>query len=360
MNVRLLVAAVLCVPGRAWSQSDTLAGEIRFDGDSASFAIDISAGTTLRIALDGGIGYCLDDVDGFTALTCFQEVVDHHVSYPITRAGRYFLRVGADHSSAGSAGIGPYRFVLTRDPLLPAAGDPPAPIMQLPPFPRHLAVGLDGSLYIADANGHVLRIDNAGIISTIASNVIVHGGIAIDAFGDLLVSRFENDADVLWSISPTGTMVRLTPIGPVLGDEEQIIAVSTDGDIWIAASNTIRRLDARGRLKSAITIDCDVRTLTLSPTNDLVFTSSSPGCEGVNRVTPGGHERLVRDVIGELVFDRTGTLYIGAWDNFPKADPAGTWGYVLAFDPLHHLVDTVAHVPSVSGGLVFARDDVNS
>jgi sugar lactone lactonase YvrE len=140
--------------------------------------------------------------------------------------------------------------------------------------PFGMTVAKDGSLYIAEWNGHVIRkLDSEGIITTVAGDgqpgytgdggpaaearIHTPGGLALGADGSLYVADIDNHA--IRKISPEGTITTVAGIGHpgYSGDgdrateaalrEPRDVAMGPDGSLYIAdfGNNRIRRVRLR-------------------------------------------------------------------------------------------------------------------
>jgi hypothetical protein len=350
------------------SLGDTIRGEIAVDADIDYFVVDIPAGTTVQIIQTGGeviFPICLYDVDGLTRLDCLSDVVASRLAYPLTVSGRYLMKIRSSHASAGYVGIGSYRVVFGGEPFALGPGDPftvvASPLGEISWARYHIAAGWRGEVYAVDLyKSNVLRID--GYASTFVSDLKLSGGIAVDAFGNLLVSGPDPFENTIWSIAPNGKKVRFaTHLGRAYTNDGFRIAVGPDGDVWAGEVNWIWRFDPTGLVKDVIPVPgCAFYALAVSPGGDLHFASETSGCRGIYLVSRNGRQLVVPDSAGELAFDRAGNLYVGAWDRWPDdpfVSPPGEWGRVFVFDPGYRKVEAIARAPRLDGGLIFVRDE---
>ena len=127
--------------------------------------------------------------------------------------------------------------------------------------PRGVAIDVNGTLYVADYNNHLIRkITSAGVVTTLAGQADVAGsadgvgtaasfrgpnGIAVDAAGVVYVADTGNRA--IRRISADGVVTTRTLSGPMLS-EPRGIAVDAAGVLTVAdyGSHTIRSISTSG------------------------------------------------------------------------------------------------------------------
>jgi hypothetical protein len=141
-----------------------------------------------------------------------------------------------------------------------------------------------GDLFVVDngSSARILKITPDGEVRTFISDAQgTFNGLAIDAFGDLLVSSNKENAVWRYSIA-TGARTQFTgrPDGPFpyIG-----IAIGPGGDVWMGepgdntfAGAAISRFDAFGHFKERIPIDVGrVWALAFSPAGVLHFATQS-------------------------------------------------------------------------------------
>ncbi len=137
-------------------------------------------------------------------------------------------------------------------------------------FPRAVAVGDDGSIFVADAgNDRIRRITPDGQVSTVAGSIYDYGdgtgrharfrrpsGLAIDRDGVLYVADTGNNA--IRRLTPDGQVTTVAG-GPPGGHEDgrgrsaglrwpSAVAVGDDGRLWVAdyGNGTVRLINPSG------------------------------------------------------------------------------------------------------------------
>src|SRR5688572_24901544 len=344
------------------SLGDSLKGTVAFDGDIDTFVMDVPAGTHVFMQrTSNNVHFCVYEPDGATQLFCMRTVVEtQFYDFPLVPAGRYVLRVFASHPDAGSTEMGPYGFHIGSRSFALGPGDPQRLFAKLGVQNQqiHMATGMEGDVFVAVfGEDSVIRFDKGGYRSTVLKGVQLSGGIAVDAFGNLLVSGPENNTTTIWSVTPSGERKRLAAnLGRAWTRSDFKLAVGPDGDIWAGEVDTVWRLDPFGAIKEKIGIPlCGVYAIAVAPSGRGYFSSQTSGCGGIHLLSPTGRQTVVRDSIGELAFDRNGALYVGVWDDFPPPDHEREWGRVIVFDPTFTQVRRIAHVPTLQG-MAFLRN----
>ena len=138
--------------------------------------------------------------------------------------------------------------------------------------PTRLAVGVDGSLFIADTLNHAIRrIDLSGIISTVAGNGTAgysgDGGLAVEASlskpvdvavapdGGLFIAdsfnhaiRFVDAGGIIITVAGTGAEGFSGDGGPAAEASLKLphgVSIASDGSLWIAdsANHRVRRIE---------------------------------------------------------------------------------------------------------------------
>jgi sugar lactone lactonase YvrE len=153
--------------------------------------------------------------------------------------------------------------------------------------PLGIAVGPNGTLYVADSGNHCIREISAGVVSTFAGSPGIWGsadgngtnaqfngpvGLALDGCTNLFVSDANNN-----------TIRRITPLGPVTTFAGAAgVDGSTDGDLNSARFSSPAELafDNKGNLFVADSLNQVIRKIS---TNGIVSTvSGAAGISGTN------------------------------------------------------------------------------
>ena len=239
--------------------------------------------------------------------------------------------------------------------------------------PAALAVGGDGTIYVADTENHLIRkISPGGLVTTMAGAAGLPGtqdgtgtgarfyrpmGIAVDGSGNVFVADTGNHT--IRKIAPDGSVARAAGQARVAGSADggsvssQLnspmgLAVAGDGSIWIADCNNhlIRRLvgttlsTVAGLAGQSGTVDGMGSNARLAGPTGLAFDVvgnayfSEPGSQVLRRCTPAGEVTLWAGGAG------TPGVVDGAFDEAKFYRPAG-----LAVDPVGNLyvADTGNH-----------------
>jgi len=346
---------------------DTIAGTVASVSDVDFFAVDIPAGTFLR--LDYGPRLCILDRDGVTLLDCNSE--DYPAAFPLTTAGRYYIRLDGTAVHTGEPIIGAYRVPVQAKPFSLAPGDPTRTVIDLPlpppamPYVRqiwHLAAGLSGELYVG-IRERILRVDSDGDTTTVASGVIVEGSMVVDPFGDLVFAGWDGAPPLtLWKLSPTGQLSRFSTGAAGLSGETAL-AVGPGGDLWVGTGSGITRLDPTGFKKAEIPLK-PAYDLAAGPSGELYVAGAFGPCFNGAYVVRGTNIDCILPSIDfeinypqvELAIDSYGNLFVGKHqeDDFgPGA--VEDYGRVDWYAPGSTERRLHAHVPRLQE-LTFARD----
>jgi len=215
--------------------------------------------------------------------------------------------------------------------------------------PQDVAVAPDGTLYIADTdNGRIRRVDTAGIITTVAG-----GGNPADGIGDGLPATQADLWDPEYiALGPNGTLYiadtnhyRIRKVGTdgiistiagngtyqISGDGGPAVdagfgwisglEVGPDGSLYIVDSDVIRKVDPAGIIHT-LTVDerySDLKSITavaLGPDGSLYVADAVNN--RVQRITPEG---IITTVAGNGIRDTTGDG--GPATNAAIASPQG-------------------------------------
>jgi hypothetical protein len=358
---------------------DTLVGALDPLCDVDVFALDIPAGTRLRIATPSWPGVSVRSAD--SVISEPRGDLDPATDAPILVSGRYYLSVfGRFHEgppadcSTRATPDATYALTISATPEPIGPGDPVAPA-----FPgldvrfRRLVAGRSGEMWGSTDRGDVTHIDADGsirvLVQTISSSNRSFSSTpyVVDGFGNLLVTGDTGRnayAPIVWRIDPgTGAVSvfaseRFWPIEPSL-------AVAPNGDVWlgpaarlsgttISSSWYVWRLSPLGDVLDSVSVS-------FQPWSSSVFTAFSPTGElylssyyGLHRIVDGELQLVVPSnslPFGELAFDRDGYLYAVKGRDWDKR--------VALYDPALRLVnDTLAHLPfgESSYQLFFAPD----
>ena len=210
-----------------------------------------SSGTITTIAGTGERGYSGDGGPATAATLAepYAVTVDAIGNIYIADSDNGSVRkVGLDGTISTVAGGSPH--------VLPEAG----PYIG---FPRALAIGLSGDLYIADAFGDsILRLDEEGAVATFVGqgkpNLYRPGGAAVDSYGNVFVA--DSWRQRVLRIDPAGSATTVAGSGE-LGDSGDggpatdaafsfpgDVALGDDGAIYVADTynNRIRKVDSGG------------------------------------------------------------------------------------------------------------------
>ena len=201
-------------------------------------------------------------------------------------------------------------------------------------YPQGVAVGSDGSFYIADAsNSRIRKVDSFGIITTVAGNGLggysgdggpataarlnFPRGMAVGPDGSLYIAEISNHC--IRKVDPSGTIITVAGngVGGYRGDggpaiaaqlsSPGAVAVGSDGSIFIAdyGNNRVRKVDTSG-------------IITTVAGNGMSGSPGSSGEGGPATAAPVDHPISV--AVG-----REGDLYIaeGFYPRIRKVDPSG-------------------------------------
>jgi sugar lactone lactonase YvrE len=240
-------------------------------------------------------------------------------------------------------------------------------------YPRGLAVGPDGTVYVADSDNHRIRkISPSGVVTTFAgstqgfSDGVGEGaqfngprGLAIDSAGNLYVA--DRDNNCIREVSPDGTVSTIAGQRPGEGTETwgytdgkagdarfsspYSLAWSPDGSLYIAdvGNNRIRKLSPDGVVTtlagSAAGFADGLRPagqfnylagLTLGPDGTLYVVDDTR----IRKVSPKGAVTTLAGSTTQGFLDGTGT---GARFTEPYGVAYGPGGILYVSDYDHHI-----------------------
>jgi hypothetical protein len=342
---------------------DSVTGEIASLSDVDYFAVDIPAGTFVRIHPSSGVHMCLLDQDGVKPLSCNDPHMFWHLSFPFTRGGRYFIEVMRDQPGADYYVTGPYGMRLQNESFALNAGDP---VRTRDTFPQDMAdakiaTGLRGEVYLAGYN-RVLAIDPDGTSKTVASDVQFNGHVAVDAFGEVVLTHTTTDHGSVWKVTGYGTLQFVADLGKASYGPP--LAVGPDGDLWVANDTAIIRLDPLGNDKAHFPFLGAVFGLAVSSSGDVYVVSDYGPCPHGIYIMHGTTQRCtfpnaVADPrFAEIALDANGDVFVGQQgvelDDIPS-DSVQRWGRVDIFASGATTSRQLAYVPHIKG-MTFLRD----
>ena len=334
-----------------------------YPGDVDYFAFEVPAHTTLnlyaQVAYYGSPLWAklsLIDRDGHTVLAHEDSLSapgdrggrDAYLRYTVADSGRYYVSIGAYNGTGSETSW--YSLKLFRQTASP--GDPVRVVYGGLRYPHVMSAGPGGVYWWND--GTIQQMSLAGDVTTFASGVASTGGMAFDGVGDLLVSDCESPSlGIIRRVSRGGAQ---SVFAGHLPGRPGLIAVGSDGDVWVCVDDKLLRFDPAGGLRDTVLSSellYNSSDMAFSPAGELHIASY----DGVHKLV--GHELplvipFVRP-ISSLAFDRDGYLYAGELLGFP--------GGVVLYDPHYHIVnDPVARVDSQVQSfsipaIAFARND---
>jgi hypothetical protein len=149
-------------------------------------------------------------------------------------------------------------------------GDPTTVFVDGFTTPCRATVGPDGSLYVVDLGDRAIhRVTPDGVKSLFSDDIGDPRGMTFDAFGYLLVP--DRDNNQVHRVASDGA------VSPFLQMFRPIRSrVGPDGDIWIAAVDSLHRYDAMGRHVWSVDVAAQGAAafgLQFNPNGDLYFTA---------------------------------------------------------------------------------------
>jgi hypothetical protein len=309
---------------------DVATGNVQTDNDF--FVLDLTAGTKLDLDVDATVNGCTLDAhlklfssDGQTLVaenqnSQFDGSPDSRLQYVVPNSGRYFVEISADIYPTGT---NPCYSMKTGTFSEPAAGpgEPTTTFASGFVYPSGMIAGPAGDLYLvndpccgpeSDPNGKILRITASGAVSTFASGLWLTGGIALDEFGNILVTGFDGGVGsgkgVIWRFSASGQRSVFAsgfswPFALVAGP---------DGDIWMSEQGfpTLRRYSSTGTLESQQQANAIIDHMAFSPAGELHYMAGT----ALYRLSSGDavwHKPAGWNYKTGLAFDRDGYIYVG-------------------------------------------------
>lgn len=194
--------------------------------------------------------------------------------------------------------------------------------------PWGIAADAAGTVYVADTENYLVRrVSPSGLVDTLAgtrgmrgidngstSSATFYGprGIARDGAGNLYLTdwfgppapRMSQGSTFIRRIGADGTVSTVAgsyggEMGPAMFQDTFAIAADNSGNVYVAARNTVRRVDAAGTV-NVIATGSDFQSLegmALDTSGDLYV--SDNGAHTISRVTQSGTVTLVAGKPGE-------------------------------------------------------------
>ena len=215
--------------------------------------------------------------------------------------------------------------------------------------PSALAIGSDGTLYVADTGNHAIRtVSPEGVVATLAGTGVAgfrdgdgtqaqfHApmGVAVDVQGRVLVADTWNDRirvierDGRVHTLAGGDAPGLTDGagGSARFDTPASLAVAGDGSIWVAdtGNDAVRRIDANGMVRTWSSGEPALRrvlALTAAEDGHVYASELSPG--RVLQLSPDGGTRVLAGGGALSWFARPSALWLDRDGALLVADAAG-------------------------------------
>src|SRR5687767_3279217 len=248
---------------------DVAMGNIQ--GDNDYFVLNLTAGTKLDLDIDATVIGCTLDAhlklfssDGQTLVaenqnSQFDGSPDARLQYVVANSGRHFVEISADISPGTNPCYSMKTGTFSDPPAGP--GEPTTTFASGLESVSGVIAGRAGDLYVvnhaccgpeAAPISKIFHVSANGSVSTFASGLFLTGGIALDEFGNILVTGFDGGVGsgkgVIWRFSPSGQRSVFAS-----GFEWPFALVAgPDGDIWLSEHGfpTLRRYTSAGTLKS--------------------------------------------------------------------------------------------------------------
>jgi len=210
----------------------------------------------------------------------------------------------------------------------------------------------EGNLYVVDLPvSTIYKVTPDGSTSVFTDQISTPRGITFDPFGDMLVA--DPNAGTVFKVTPQG---EVTPFLEVF--RAQRPRVGPNGDIWVAAVDTLHRFDAMGRSLEHTDVQAQGAAawgLQFTPDGILYLTNTAafwrlvgqtvePALVGMPPQNSAPH------------FDVEGNAY---WTR-QAMDAGDTHRVILADANLTVVEDTFASLPVAPCAMVFGRDDTGA
>ena len=231
-------------------------------------------------------------------------------------------------------------------------GDPTSVFASGFTTPCRTSVDGAGNLYVVDlAVSTIYKVTPNGVTSVVTDQISTPRGITFDPFGDMLVS--DAHEGVVYKVTPQG---QVTPFLEVF--RAQRPRIGPNGDIWVAAVDTLHHFDALGRPLERI----DVRAQGAAAW-DLQFTPAA--ILYLTNVTNFWklQAQTVMPVLTDMQpqnsaphFDVEGNAY---WTH-EAMDDGDSNRVILADANLAAVADTFAGLPAAPCAIVFGRDNTGA
>lgn len=341
------------------SLGDTAAGTITPALDKDYFALALDSGKVLDVDVDAyEFGSSLDpvltllDSAGYTlAFNDDADGLDSRIRYSVVATATYYVVVAGFSGSGGPT----HTYTLNLNEVPPGPGDPVTVLATGFQIPWALTADRNGDLLVVDnafdtltfvTNAKIYRVTTAGVVTMELDNLPFINDVVLDAFGRVL------------ALAEDGVVyeVREGTLTPLIGGSgfSTAIAVSPDGDIWVARDNTIERYDPFGNQKERVSLGfLASRDMGFAPNGILYFTD---GYDRIYRIVDGQPVEFIQvnPDVQAIAFDSAGNFYVvrGFQGEVSQYDTTGS----AVADPFAHidmgLVGHVAFGRGVSGQAV--------
>lgn len=253
---------------------DTVSGALLPYGDVDFFALDLNAGTNLRLDLAVSALGC-NALPLLTLLSpngtqLVQETsspvggtFNPWIEYPIASSGRYLVSVSSWGSTPAWAGLPCYFLrsgTFTVPP--PGPGEPTRIVAAGVGYYSSMVSSRNGDVFLSTgicetpnrrASSTIVRLEASGATTVVAESLIATGSPVVDGFGNLLQPALRPGM-----VAPLGVIWRIAPSGArtVFADSLRhpcAIALGPDGDVWVAENyGPTLRFDPLGHLKDSV------------------------------------------------------------------------------------------------------------